>query len=189
MLRCMDTSSADWPRRFPRLFAESFVDYAGARIAYFSGIAPEDLVTRLHVVAVTEKAEVVVCRSVQGGRFLPGGTRELGESLLDLSRRELLEEAGAALLGGLRHFSAHQVDSERDTPYRPHFPHPRAYWGYAVGRVQIVCAPLNPPDGETVVEVLTLPPDQAVDYLDEEDPIHADVLRHAHAMGLLPQLP
>lgn len=130
-----------------------------------------------------------MCRSSQGWRFLPGGTREPGESLLDLARRELVEEAGAALLGGLLHFSAHLVDSERDKPYRPHLPHPRAYWGYAVARVQITGPPLNPPDGETVVEVLTLPPSQAAEYLDDEDPIHADVLRHADALRLLHQPP
>ncbi|GAA1448574.1 hypothetical protein GCM10009641_76900 [Mycobacterium cookii] len=42
------------------------------------------------------------------------------------------------------------------------------------------------PDGETVAEVLTLPAPRAAAYLDAgEDPIHADVLRHATALGLL----
>jgi 8-oxo-dGTP diphosphatase len=183
----VDTSAGDWSSRFPRLFEESYVDYAAARITYFCGVAPQDLVSRLHVVAVTDQAEVVVCRSVQGWRFLPGGTREPGESLFDLARRELLEEAGAALRGELHHFSAHQVDSDRVRPYRSHLPHPRAYWAYAVGRVRITGPPLNPPDGETVVEVLALPAHEAAEYLGEEDPIHADVVRHAHAMGLLHQ--
>ena len=43
----------------------------------------------------------------------------------------------------------------------------------------------TPPDGEEVVEVLTLPVEEAADYLREEDPIHADVVLHAHALGLL----
>ncbi len=182
----MDTDQDDWSSRFPRLFAESYVDYASARIAYFSGAAPPELVTRLHLVAVTDQAEVVVCRSIQGWRFLPGGTREPDESLVELARRELLEEAGAVLLGDPLHFSAHQVDSERDAPYRPHLSHPRAYWAYAVARVQVTGPPVNPPDGETVVEVLTLPFREAAAYLDEEDPVHADVVRHAEALGLLP---
>ena len=186
MLSQVDLTSGDWPSRFPRLFEETYVDYADARIAYSSGVAPDDLVARLHVIAVTEQTEVVVCRSVEGWRFLPGGTREPGESLHDLARRELLEEAGAVLLGRLLHFSAHRADSGRDHPYRPHLPHPRAYWAYAVGQVRIANPPINPPDGEAVVEVLTLPPQQAARYLDEgEDPIHADVLRHADALGLL----
>jgi ADP-ribose pyrophosphatase YjhB (NUDIX family) len=75
-------------------------------------VPPEHLVSRLHLVAVTNESQVVVCRSVQGWRFLPGGTREPGESLHELARRELQEEAGANLLGDLIHFSAHQVDSE-----------------------------------------------------------------------------
>ena len=112
--------------RFPDLFAKSYVDYASARTTYVPGEAPDELVTRLHLVAVTEEREVVVCRSVQGWRFLPGGTREAGESLADLARRELLEEAGATLRGELVHFAAHHAESELDAPYRPHFPHPHA---------------------------------------------------------------
>jgi 8-oxo-dGTP diphosphatase len=146
---------------------------------------PEDLVTRLHLVAVTADSLVVVCRSVQGWRFLPGGTREPGETLSDLARRELHEEAGAELLGDLTHFSAHRVESERPKPYRPHFPHPRAYWGYAAARVEITRPPSNPSDGERVVEVLALPAAAAAAYLEEEDPVHADVLRHADGLGLV----
>ncbi|GAB3040182.1 hypothetical protein GCM10011376_35900 [Nocardioides flavus (ex Wang et al. 2016)] len=183
----MDSHGDDGRRRFPRLFEESYVDYAGARVAYSGGAPPDELVSRLHLVAVTEGAEVVVCRSARGERFLPGGTREPGESLLDLARRELAEEAGAELLGELVHFSAHRADSHLDRPYRHHLPHPRAYWGYAVGRVQIVGPPLNPVDGEQVVQVLTMPPQEAADYLGDEDPIHSDVLRHAIALGLLHQ--
>jgi 8-oxo-dGTP diphosphatase len=185
MLRRVNTSSTDWSSRSPRLFEDSYVDYAAARISYVEGTAPEDLVTRLHIVAVTEQAEVVVCRSAQGGRFLPGGTREAGESLRDLAKRELVEEAGAALSETLVHFSSHRADSEQDEPYRSHFPHPRAYWGYAVGRVRVTGPPSNPPDGENVVEVLTLTPGRAADYLEEEDALHADVLRHADALGLI----
>ncbi len=64
------------------------MDCANARIAYASGTAPDELVARLHVIAVTEQHEVVVCRSAEGWRFLPGGTRKPGESLRELARRE-----------------------------------------------------------------------------------------------------
>lgn len=141
--------------------------------------------SRLHLGAVTDAGYVVVCRSGQGWRFLPGGTREPGESLAELAGRELMEEAGAVLEGELQHFAAHVADSARVTPYRPHLPHPRAYWAYAVAPVQVVGTPTNPRDGETVVEVLILPPSVAADHLPEEDPIHADVVRHADAMGLV----
>jgi 8-oxo-dGTP diphosphatase len=181
-------ASYEWSRIFPRLFADSYVDYAAARTLYVSEVPPEHLVSRLHLVAVTDDSRIVVCRSEQGWRFLPGGTREPEESLHELARRELVEEAGATLLGELLHFSAHQVDSDRETPYRPHLPHPRAYWAYAAARVQITGPPSNPPDGEHVVEVLVLAPSAAAAYLDGEDPVHADVLRHALAMGVLDRL-
>jgi 8-oxo-dGTP diphosphatase len=174
--------------RLPGLFAESYVDYAEARTTYLPLVPPERLVSRLHLVAVTNESQVVVCRSVQGWRFLPGGTREPDESLEELARRELQEEAGANLLGGLIHFSAHQVDSERSEPYRPHLPHPRAYWAYAAARVEITGPPLNPRDGERVIEVLALSPAAAAVYLDVEDPVHGDVVRHAEGLGLLDRL-
>lgn len=174
-----------WPMRFPDLFREAYVDYADCRIRYTTETAAEELVSRLHLVAVTGDGKVVVCRSEQGWRFLPGGTREPDESLHDLARRELMEEAGGVLRGELRHFSAHVADSSREEPYRPHLPHPRAYWAYAVADVRVISAPTNPQGGETVVEVLTLPASAAADYIEQHDPIHADVLRHADAMGLV----
>lgn len=78
----------------------------------------------MHVVAVTPQRTVLVCRSAQGERFLPGGTREPGESPTDLVRRELLEEAGAVPTGPLLPFSAHQAVSHSDGPHRSHLPHP-----------------------------------------------------------------
>jgi 8-oxo-dGTP diphosphatase len=173
-----------WHVRFPDLFRESYVDYADCRVRYTTEPVPKDLVSRLHLVAVTAEGKVVVCRSEQGGRFLPGGTREPDESLPDLAGRELMEEAGAVLDGELRYFAAHVADSRQDKPYRPHLPHPRAYWAYASAHVRIVCEPTNPEYGETVVEVLTLPPTAAAQYIAEHDPIHADVLRHAMALGV-----
>lgn len=96
-----------------------------------------------------------------------------------------MEEAGAVLIGELRCYSAHVADSARAKPYRPHLPHPRAYWVYAVVRVRVIGAPTNPVGGEQVVEVLTLPPSVGADLLHDEDPIHADVLRHADALDLV----
>jgi 8-oxo-dGTP diphosphatase len=130
----------------------------------------------------------VVCRSVEGWRFLPGGTREPGESLTDLVRRELREEAGATLLGEPGAvFGYTHARSRNPAPYRPHLPHPEAAWAYAVARVRLDGEPANPPDGETVVEVLALPPTEAVAWLAEwrEDPDHGRVLALAVAMGLL----
>jgi 8-oxo-dGTP diphosphatase len=171
-----------WRARFPDLFRDAYVEYADCRVRYTMEPVPEEHVSRLHLVAVTADGRVVVCRSEQGRRFLPGGTREPGESLSDLARRELVEEAGAALHGEPRCFAAH---SSRPKAYRPHLPHPRAYWAWAVAAVEVVGAPTNPPGGEPVVEVVTLSPAEAADYLEVHDRVHADVLRHAAAMGLV----
>lgn len=176
---------AHWAARFPALFRGDYVGYADCRVTFTTAAIPEHLVSRLHLVAVTPGAEVVVCRSEQGWRFLPGGTREPGESLHGLGGRELMEEAGALLLSDTRCFAAHVADSARQQPFRPHLPHPRAYWAYAVAGAQVVAAPTNPPDGEHVVEVLTLPLTLAADFIEKHDPVHADVLRLADAMGLV----
>jgi 8-oxo-dGTP diphosphatase len=174
-----------WRSRFPSLFDESYVEYARCRTRYTTAPAPDELISRLHLVGVTADGEVVVCRSREGWRFLPGGTREPGESLHDLARRELWEEAGATLLGEPRYFAAHVADSDLDEPYRPHLPHPRTYWAYAIADVRVDGVPSNPTGAETVVEVLTLPPADAAEYLHHHDPVHADVLRHAEALGLV----
>ncbi len=181
----VDSDMSLWRVRFPDLFRDAYVDYADCRVRYTMEPVPEEHISRLHLVAVTAEREVVVCRSEQGWRFLPGGSREPGESLSELARRELQEEAGASLRGEPRCFAAHIADSNRPEPFRPHLPHPRAYWGWAIAAVELVGEPTNPPDGEYVVEVLTLPPAEAADYLEVHDRVHADVLRHAVAMGLV----
>lgn len=174
-----------WAAAFPALFATSYVDYAGADLGFTTLGVPDELVSRLHLVALTPQREVIVCRSLPGWRFLPGGTRENGESLVELARRELVEEAGARMGERIEIFASHVADSRRDGPYRPHLPHPRAYWAYAITEAEVVQPPSNPADGEHIVEVTALPPAQAASYLDEHDPHHADVVRLALAMDLI----
>jgi 8-oxo-dGTP diphosphatase len=170
---------------FPDLFTEQYVEYAHCRLGFTTGDVADELVSRLHIVAINERSEVVVCRSKEGWRFLPGGTREPGESLAELALRELNEEAGARLEDEPQIFAAHVADSDHPEPFRPHLPHPRAYWAYAVAHAMMVAPPSNPPDGEQVVEVLTLAPSRAIEFLAEHDPMHSDVLRLAVAMGLI----
>jgi 8-oxo-dGTP diphosphatase len=174
-----------WARRFPALFGETYIEYADCRVRGTTRRPPDHLVTRLHVVGVTPAATVLVCRSDQEWRFLPGGTREAGESLRNLAARELMEEAGAVLSRDPVLFVSHVAVSDRAEPYRPYQPHPRTYWSYAVAGVRVVGPPVNPPDGETIVEVLALEPGDAADYIERHDPAHADVVRLADAMGLI----
>jgi 8-oxo-dGTP diphosphatase len=174
-----------WAAAFPALFAAGYVDYAHCLLGFTTEPVPDELVARLHLVASTGPGHLIVCRSIQGWRFLPGGTREEGETLLELAGRELMEEAGARITGGVELFASHIADSLRDGPHRPHLPHPRAYWGYGLARAEIVQRPTNPSDGEHVVEVLTLPPAEAAAYLAEFDPLQADVVRLAGAMALI----
>jgi len=170
---------------FPGLFTEQHIDYANTDIRLSLEPVADELVNRFHLVCTTTDGRVVVCRSDQGWRFLPGGTREPGEPLTELARRELREEAGATLLDTPRVFAAFRVHSHNPMPYRPHLAHPHAAWAYGIAAVRLDGTPLNPPDGETVVEVLALPARQAVTWLAEHDPLHSDVLALTIELGLL----
>jgi 8-oxo-dGTP diphosphatase len=176
----------DWSVRFPELFSPRFEAYADSDLEFRLGAPPDELVTRLHLVALDPDGLVVVCRSLEEWRFLPGGRREQGESLHQVAERELLEEAGCTVRGRLGEVFAHQpARSRRHAPYRAYFPHPLSAWAYAVARVEVTGAPTNPEDGEAVVEVRRLPVSEASDWVRVHDPEHADVLLLAEALGLL----
>ncbi|MFC7404427.1 NUDIX hydrolase [Georgenia alba] len=171
---------------FPTLFTERYLEFAGCRVLGTFDVPPDGLVAKLHLVAVTDRGHVLVCVGEDGDVFLPGGTREPDESLADLARRELREEAGAELRGELTHLLALRAVSERPSPYRPHLPHPTSYWSFAVGPAEVVSAPTNPPDGERVVDVRALPPAEAVAAIGENVSAHGDVVRLAAARGHCP---
>jgi len=176
----------EWAALFPELFRPRYERYANADLEFRVGDPADDEVTRAHVVAVDPDGLVVVCRSMEEWRFLPGGRREPGETLAELCRRELREEAGCAVLGDPGPVFAYQRATSRNrTPYRAHFSHPVSAWAYVVAQVEVSGPPTNPEDGERVVEVRQMPAHAAAAWLRVHDSEHADVLLLAEAMGLL----
>jgi len=179
-------SADDWSARVPRLFAPAGVDYANVDLGFTTGPFDDPLVSRLHLVAITNPGELIVCTTVQDWRFLPGGTREPEESLPELVVRELLEEAGAVPVDDeLILFGAHVADSRDPEPWRPHLAFPRALWAYGACRAEITGPPTCPPDGEQIVDVLTMPAEDAVEFMETTDQMMADAVRLAIAMGLV----
>lgn len=174
----------DWATRFPRLFAPAHVDYANVDVIFKTQDLTDELISRLHCVATDPYGRVIVCRT-KDWRFLPGGTREPGESLEQTAARELLEEAGARITSPLTIFGGQLATSRNPQPYRAHQPHPVSCWAFAATTAEIIGPPQIPDDGEQVLEVLALDPDRAAAWLDDHDPVCADVVRLAVAMGLL----
>lgn len=174
----------DWETRFPGLFAPTYIDYANADVVFSTDDFPDPLISRLHCVAIDPEGRVIVCRTEEW-RFLPGGTREPGETLEQTAIRELIEEAGARITGPVSIFGGQLATSRNPEPYRPHQPHPISCWAFAVTTAEITGPPQIPDGGEQVLEVLTLKPDDAAAWLDGHDQVCADVVRLAVAMGLL----
>ena len=176
----------DWAARVPRPVRSRFEEYANADLEFRLGAPPDGLVTRLHLVAVDPAGIVVVCRSVEEWRFLPGGRREAGESLPEVAARELVEEAGCVLLGEPGEVFAHQhVIVAQPAAAPPALPAPGVRVGLRRRPRRGGGAPTNPADGESVVEVRVARRREAAAWLRVHDAEHADVVLLADAMGLL----
>jgi len=148
----MADADEDLTKRFPHLFRPEEWTWSQAH-AVFSIALPDDaLVTNVRIAGFVDD-RIVVCREAEGFWFLPGGTREPGETVTECAARELMEEAGGRLVGPPHWFGAHYVVSYRAEPIRAADPHPvrAVLWGLA--DVVIDSAPTNPADAEQVTEV------------------------------------
>ncbi|GAA1238724.1 hypothetical protein GCM10009665_31280 [Kitasatospora nipponensis] len=146
--------------RFPALFAPQRWEWGGIDAQFSLGLPPDELITNIHLIGFSGDA-VVLCQEARGHWFLPGGTREVAESVDACLVRELREEAGARLLGEPVWVGAHRAVTDRPTPYRPWQPHPEKAWLWGWADVVVDSAPTNPPDGEQVVAVRALPAAEA----------------------------
>lgn len=154
--------------------------------SYTESLPPEDLVQSVHVVAVDPAGRICVCEDDRGSVFLPGGTREPGESTVDCAVRELREEAGLTITGGLLWFGAHLADGYKATPYRPHLPHPRKAWLWGVCDAVQDGPPTNPAGAEQVTAVRMLPVAAAKAVLSLVKPWYPDLVEracHFHRRG------
>jgi 8-oxo-dGTP diphosphatase len=177
-----------WQERFPQLFARLPFEWGGVasgdlEIQFSLALPPDELVSNVKVIG-RAAGGVVVCQS---DRF--GGSCQVERGrLVKRSRRPLdancWRKPGHRSLVAMHWISAFEVNNPRSRPYRPHLPHPVSYWLYVVGDVTFEGGPTNPADGEPVIEVLTLPPPEAVNYLAAFDNGQlTDVLRLAIAIG------
>lgn len=148
--------------RYPLLHQPDRWEWAKITMRFSSQLPDDDLVVSTHVVAFVDD-EVLLCQDAESGVwFLPGGTREPGESVETSLDRELMEEAGARLLGRFRRLGAHVGVSEATGPYRPHLPYPRQAWLWGWADAEIVGPPTAPAEGEAISDVGHFPVAEAV---------------------------
>ncbi|PZD96277.1 NUDIX hydrolase [Paenibacillus sambharensis] len=136
--------------------------YIEARFVPVEGIeaVDESLVSNVSIIPVVGGQYAVM--QLSDGRWeLAGGTLEPGEHYMNALRREVMEELGAELVS-FRLMAQIINHSSAPKPYRPHIPHPVCIRLIGYGEIQVVCSPLNPPDGEQVAAVETVSIDEAV---------------------------
>lgn len=175
------------PAGFEDLFDPCYVPYADTDIVGTLAPPDFDLVHRVHLISQPAPGQVTVCESAEGWRFLPGGRRELNETVHEAIARELREEAGTEPTGPVTFFFSHIATSRRREPYLPHVPHPVMWWTFGLCTSRVVGSPTAPPDAEQIVAVHHLPVAHAITWLaaDTTDPVSTKVVRLAAHLGLI----
>lgn len=161
--------------RYPSLYAPQRWEWGGIDARFSMAEPPADLVSNVHVVAY-DGDRIILCRDARDVWFLPGGTREPGESIAECAARELLEEAGAQLTSPLVTIGAHYCISDHEQPYRPHQPHPEKAWLWCIADAIVTQPPTMPADGEQIVEVRAVPVPVAAVLLTTDEPWLPDLL-------------
>ena len=134
---------------YPNLFAEMVWGTVRLRFEARDGLPDERLIANVNVVPFVGERCVIL--QFQGGEWeVPGGTLEPGESYLEVVRRELMEEAGARLVGAFEPFGAWRCHSLEAQAWRPHLPYPDFYRVVGHAQVELAGAPRNPAGGEQV---------------------------------------
>lgn len=158
--------------------------------SYTEQLPAEELVQSVHVIAFDIAGNICVCQDDQGKVFLPGGTREPGESTRDCALRELREEAGLTVKRGPLWFGAHMADGYKSIPYRPYLPHPKKAWLWGVCDAVQDGPPTNPAGAERVTSVWMLPVADAQNVLYRVKVWYPELLERAsyfHQHGLINQ--
>lgn len=147
--------------------------------SYTERLPPERLIQSVHVIALDASGNICVCQDERGNVFLPGGTREPAESVMDCVVRELREEAGLTVIGSPLWFGVHMADGYKPTPYRPHLPHPKKAWLWGVCDAVQDGPPTNPPGAEQVTSVRMLPVPDAQEILSTVKPWYPELIERA----------
>ncbi len=170
------------PADYPDLFRTLDWRVVTADFELTADLPNDDMIANVNMVPRVGDRWLMV-RFASGVWWVPGGTREPGETISDTIRRELLEEAGAEALS-LSFFGAWRCTSTQPEPYRRHVPHPVFYRAVAVGDVRVIGAPTVPADGEEIRDVAVVPLDEAVDRFRATDRRDlADLYRLASAVS------
>lgn len=169
------------PQQYPNLFNEQVWPWGPVKTIFEQSIPSVELVSNINIVPFAATGWLIVRQEIGWG--IVGGTLAPEEHYLTTLKRELLEEAGCALLN-FKLFGALRMAFLTERPYRPHLPFPISYRLLGVGQVQQITAPSNPEDGEHILEVGTFSLQEACQKLAQRPdagPLLAEIYQYAAA--------